>query len=98
MRSNQRLEFLGDSVLHLCSTLLLEELYPDLSSHHASRIRNYIVSNRFFAVVSRGYGLLRQVNNVSRHDWEILNGQMKAHGELTFQLTFPNGSLTLKSL
>lgn len=54
--------------------------------------------HRFFAVVSRGYGLLRQVNNVSQHDWEILNGQMKAHGELTFQLTFPNGSLTLKSL
>jgi ribonuclease-3 len=43
---NQRLEFLGDSILHLCSTRLVYGIHPDWPEGALSRLRGKIVSTK----------------------------------------------------
>ncbi len=50
---NERLEFLGDSVLGLVSTEYLFELFPDLPEGDLSRIRSIIVSEKSLTLFAK---------------------------------------------
>ena len=52
-RDNEILEFLGDSVLQLCITQLLIELFPDSSEGDLSLLRHRIVNNNTLCMASK---------------------------------------------
>lgn len=54
---NERLEFLGDAVLQLCSTQALMARFPDAREGELSRLRSRIVSTKALAVVGRALKL-----------------------------------------
>ena len=56
---NERLEFLGDSVLGLVVTDRLYRAYPDLAEGRLARMRSAVVNSRALADVARGLGLGR---------------------------------------
>lgn len=51
--SNERLEFLGDTVLGLVITEYLFRVRPELNESEMSKIRSYLVSKKFLALLSR---------------------------------------------
>ncbi|UER67851.1 ribonuclease III [Borrelia sp. BU AG58] len=51
--NNERLEFLGDSVLNLIITDYLYRLYPDKSEGELSKARSYIVSEESLSSIAR---------------------------------------------
>jgi ribonuclease-3 len=55
--TNERLEFLGDSVLGLIVTDALFRGYPDLPEGHLAKLRAAVVNMRALAGVARGLGL-----------------------------------------
>lgn len=55
--NNERLEFLGDSVLSLVVTEYLYRNFPDISEGKLSRLRASLVNQRSLADISRGIGL-----------------------------------------
>jgi ribonuclease III len=55
--TNERLEFLGDSVLGLIVTDTLFRQYPDLSEGHLAKLRAAVVNMRALAEVARGLRL-----------------------------------------
>jgi ribonuclease-3 len=55
--TNERLEFLGDSVLGLVVTEHLYTLYPDLSEGQLAKLRAAVVNSRALADVARGLDL-----------------------------------------
>ena len=55
--TNERLEFLGDSVLGLVVTEALYRRYPDLSEGELAKMRAATVSQRALAATARGLGL-----------------------------------------
>lgn len=55
--TNERLEFLGDSVLGLVVTEHLYHSYPDLSEGELAKLRAAVVNSRALADVARGLGL-----------------------------------------
>jgi ribonuclease-3 len=55
--TNERLEFLGDSVLGLVVTDALFRTHPDLSEGQLAKLRAAVVNMRALAVVARGLGL-----------------------------------------
>lgn len=55
--TNERLEFLGDSVLGLSITDLLYRKYPDLSESELSPLRSAVVNTKALAVVARQFSL-----------------------------------------
>ena len=57
VRSYERLEFLGDSVLSLCITTELYRRFPDFAEGHLARLRAYIVSRATCARVAGKLGL-----------------------------------------
>jgi len=54
---NERLEFLGDSVLGLVVTDTLFRTYPDLPEGQLAKLRAAVVNMRALADVGRGFGL-----------------------------------------
>lgn len=54
---NERLEFLGDSVLNCAVSILLYEQYPDLDEGKLSRVRSHLVKQDCLAEVGRRMGL-----------------------------------------
>lgn len=54
---NERLEFLGDSVLGIVVTEALYRLYPDLPEGHLAKLRSAVVNARALAEVARTLGL-----------------------------------------
>lgn len=54
---NERLEFIGDAVLQLCTTDLLFKRFPDASEGELSRMRKQVVNNTFLAGLARKLGL-----------------------------------------
>jgi ribonuclease-3 len=54
---NERLEFLGDSVLNCAIALELYSKFPDLTEGELSRLRASLVSQPSLAAVARGAGL-----------------------------------------
>lgn len=57
LRSNERLEFLGDSVLSLVTCLTLFEQFPDYLEGDLTKIKSMIVSRRTCAKVAGNLGL-----------------------------------------
>src|SRR5438132_10380242 len=55
--TNERLEFLGDSVLGVIITETLYRLYPDLPEGQLAKLRAAVVNMRALADVARGLGL-----------------------------------------
>lgn len=55
--TNERLEFLGDSVLGLVVTETLYRSHPDLAEGQLAKMRSSIVNSRSLAEVARGIGL-----------------------------------------
>lgn len=55
--TNERLEFLGDSVLGLVVTAALYERHPDLPEGQLAKLRASVVSTRALAAVARTIGL-----------------------------------------
>jgi ribonuclease-3 len=54
---NQRLEFLGDSVLGLCVSEMLAEAYTDADEGKLTRMRSSLVNGEALAAWARGVGL-----------------------------------------
>jgi ribonuclease-3 len=54
---NERLEFLGDSVLQLCVSHLLCRQFPEFSEGQMTRVRHQLVDNPTLAVLSRNLNL-----------------------------------------
>lgn len=57
MPTNERLEFLGDSVLGLVVTEALYERFPDLDESRLSPLRSGVVNMRALATIGRELGL-----------------------------------------
>ncbi len=55
--TNERLEFLGDSVLGVVVTETLYRIHPDLSEGRLAKLRAAVVNARALAEVGRGIGL-----------------------------------------
>lgn len=55
--NNERLEFLGDSVLGLVVTDRLYRLHPDLAEGHLAKLRAAVVNMRALAGVARSFSL-----------------------------------------
>ena len=55
--TNERLEFLGDSVLGIVVTETLYLTHPDLSEGRLAKLRAAVVNARALADVARGVGL-----------------------------------------
>ncbi|ERN40953.1 ribonuclease III [Rubidibacter lacunae KORDI 51-2] len=55
----QQLEFLGDSVLRLAASELLQEMYPDGTVGEFAALRSILVSDRVLAELADGLGLER---------------------------------------
>ncbi|MEY3089083.1 MAG: hypothetical protein RLZZ208_351 [Actinomycetota bacterium] len=55
--TNERLEFLGDSVLGLVVTEALYERFPDLDESRLSPLRSGVVNMRALAIIGRDLGL-----------------------------------------
>ncbi|MFC5906800.1 ribonuclease III [Streptacidiphilus monticola] len=55
--TNERLEFLGDSVLGLVVTDTLYRVHPDLPEGQLAKLRAAVVNSRALAQVARGLGL-----------------------------------------
>lgn len=54
---NERLEFLGDSVLNNLATLIIYERFPDASEGQLTKIRSQLIDNRTLSEFSFEYGL-----------------------------------------
>ena len=54
---NERLEFLGDSVLELAVARALYERFPDFAEGRMAKVRSHVVSRASCAVVARELGL-----------------------------------------
>ena len=50
---NERLEFLGDSVLNCAASILLFETHPDMDEGKMSRVRSHLVKQDCLAMVGR---------------------------------------------
>jgi ribonuclease-3 len=59
--TNERLEFLGDSVLGVVVTDTLYRTHPDLSEGRLAKLRAAVVNARALAEVGRGIGLGRHI-------------------------------------
>ena len=55
--NNERLEFLGDSVLGLVVTETLYRIHPDLAEGHLAKLRAAVVNMRALADVARSFAL-----------------------------------------
>ena len=71
--SNERLEFLGDSVLGLITCELLYQRFPDYQEGELTKVKSAVVSRRTCAEFSRELGLA---------DFLILGKGVGAYGEL----------------
>jgi len=54
---NEFLEYIGDSILNMCSALLLKKMYPNLRVGPATKIRSLIVQNSNIATIATHYRL-----------------------------------------
>ena len=50
---NERLEFLGDAVLNMCTTLLIFERFPDAPEGQLTRLRSKLVNTTNLAAIGR---------------------------------------------
>jgi len=74
--TNERLEFLGDSVLGLVITDVIYRAHPDLQEGQLAKLRASVVNTRALATVARGLELGRWVR-IGRGE-EVTGGRDKA--------------------
>ncbi len=79
---NRRLEWLGDAVLQLSATLILEDQYPRIRNRVVTEIRAFVVSNRKLSQLSRRYQLYKRYFEVSGRNLNP-TADSKAHGMMT---------------
>ena len=63
----ERLEFLGDSVLRICVSDFLFEKYPDYDEGKLSKIRAFVVSDKFLCEIALKIGI-RDYINIGEHE------------------------------
>ncbi|RMG59576.1 MAG: ribonuclease III [Deltaproteobacteria bacterium] len=73
---NQRLEFLGDSILSYVVSRYLFESYPDRDEGFLSKIRSKLVDNRFLARVGRRMGLEEILAQIRRRYRKRSSGRL----------------------
>jgi len=61
-KNNERLEFLGDSILNSTTAIWLYQRYKNISEGKLSRMRSTLVKGETLAEVARFYGLGEQLN------------------------------------
>lgn len=83
-RDNRRLEWLGDAAIGLSTTLMLEDLYPQLRTGLVASVRSRVVSNSNLGTISRRYRLYKRFKQVSGLD--VPNPGNKVHGTVTIVL------------
>lgn len=78
---NERLEFLGDSILNNLVTLIIYDRYPGVSEGELTKIRSHLIDNRTLAEFSFEYGLNQKLKaNINE---EILRcGDQKIYADI----------------
>ncbi|ODN91419.1 hypothetical protein L198_05933 [Cryptococcus wingfieldii CBS 7118] len=56
-QDNEKLEFVGDSLLGIIVVCLLQDLYPNLNPGNSTLLKSILVSNQTLAQISRRYGM-----------------------------------------
>lgn len=78
---NERLEFLGDSILNNVVTLIIFEQFPTASEGELSRIRALLINNAFLTEFSLAYGFDKKLkSNINEED--LRNGKQKIYADL----------------
>lgn len=78
---NERLEFLGDSVLNMLTTLILYKRFPYAKEGFLSRMRSELVCNKNLAELSVAYGFPYQLQCTIEE--ALLNqGRQKVHADI----------------
>lgn len=78
---NERLEFLGDSILNNIVTLLIFEHFPTASEGELSRIRALLINNSFLTEFSLAYGFDKKlISNINEDD--LRSGKQKIYADL----------------
>jgi ribonuclease-3 len=57
LRDNERLEFLGDSVIGLCTSVILMKQYPDFTEGQLSKMRASIVNEHSLAALAKNHDI-----------------------------------------
>lgn len=78
---NESLEHLGDSVVNLCTTVLIQTLFPHLHVGPASRIRALVVANTHLARFTQFYQLHFQLRGNSSQQLTI-QASLPIHADL----------------
>lgn len=78
---NERLEFLGDSILNNLATLIIYDRYPGVSEGELTKIRSHLIDNRTLTEFSIEYGFNKKLKtNINE---EILNsGDQKIFADI----------------
>jgi dsRNA-specific ribonuclease len=82
--TNERLEFLGDSVLGLVVTDTLYRTHPDLPEGQLAKLRAAVVNSRALAEVGRGLDLGSLDGDQGRlgcHEQRVPGDQQRGHSE-----------------
>lgn len=81
MTNNERMEFLGDSVMNNIVTVVLFKRFPHANEGQLSQIRAQIISNKTLAEYSIAYGFDKQlVCNI--HDKALQEGRQKVIADI----------------
>lgn len=78
---NERLEFLGDSILNNVVTLIIFERFPTASEGELSRIRAQLINNNFLTEFSLLYGFDRMLKSNINED-DLRSGKQKIYADL----------------
>jgi ribonuclease III len=78
--NNDVLEFVGDSVLRLSTSMWLHENYPDRKVGELAALRSHLVSDRIIAEIATTYDLdrLMVMSNAARHDAKAVRSRLAA--------------------
>lgn len=80
-RHNERLEFLGDSVLNTIVTRILYERFPYAKEGQLSRMRSTLVSNKTLAEFSQAYDFHRKLRCIIDED-QLRIGSQKVYADI----------------
>lgn len=78
---NERLEFLGDSVLNTLVTYILYRRFPYANEGNLSKIRSLLVSNKTLAEFSNAYGFDQSLHSKIDEN-SLRTGKQKIHADI----------------
>ncbi|ODV86388.1 hypothetical protein CANARDRAFT_196586 [[Candida] arabinofermentans NRRL YB-2248] len=79
---NERLEFLGDSILNTAVTQILYELYPEATEGEMSIMRSQLVSNNTLSELSIAYGFDKRLQFDFVNDVKFKSGKQKVFSDV----------------